>query len=342
MKIGIPILVVLLIALCGVVAAASAYRVSEREQIIITEFGKPIGDAVREAGLYWRTPFIQKVNRFEKRLLEHDGDATQIPTRDKKFIYIDTFSRWRISDPLLFYKSVRDVANAKTRLDDIIDSETRDTISSLRLIEVVRNTNRTLLQDDEIAAVQEELAVELVVPVEGEDAPAETLPIERLDDDEVREIEYGREKITALILENAKAKIKDFGIELVDVQIKRINYVQMVQEKVFARMVSEREQIAAKYRAEGGRVFAEFQGRIQKERSRILSEAYREAETIKGEAEGEAARIYSDAYGRDPEFYSFWRSLEVYRRTLHENTSLIISSDSKLFQYLRSPNARQE
>jgi len=335
MKAGAPILIVLLVAIAGGVVSASAYRVNEYEQVIITEFGKPIGEPVREAGLYWRTPLIQKVNRFEKRLLEHDGEASKIPTKDKKFIFIDTFARWRIVDPLLFYKRVHDIVSAKTRLDDIIDSETRDTISSHLLIEAVRNSNRTLLQDDEIAAAEKEL------PVASDAALAGAEPVGETDSGLVRReelgwIEHGREVITAQILANAKAKIEGFGIELIDVQIKRINYEPSVRERVFARMVSEREQIAAKYRAEGERSFEEFLGRIEKERSRILSEAYRLAETIKGEAEAEAARIYSDAYGRDPEFYGFWRSLQVYRETLKDNTSLIISSDNDLFRYLGS------
>lgn len=321
-KIGALGIVAILALLGVVVVAASAYTVAEYEQVIVTQFGKPIGGPVTEAGLHWRKPFIQTVHRFEKRLLEHDGEKTEIPTKDKKFIEIDTFARWRIVDPLLFFQSVRDEYGARMKLDDIIDSETRDAISSNYLIEAVRNTNRTLKRDAEIVAASTTVDV---LPIKDEESPS----------DDPTDIERGRSEITKDILERSRSKVKEYGIGLVDVQIKSINYVSRVQERVFERMVSEREQIAAKYRAEGQKIFAEMQGKIEKERNRILSEAYRTAETIKGEAEAEATKVYADAYGKDPEFYKFWRTLEIYREQLGENVSLVIGTDSGLFRFLK-------
>lgn len=344
----VAILIIGILTLGAIVAASSAFVVHEYEQAIVTEFGKPVGGPVTDAGLHWKTPFIQKVYRFEKRLLEHDGEKTEIPTADKKFIEIDTFARWRISDPLLFFQSVRTELGAKMKLDDIIDSETRDAISSNQLIEAVRNTNRELPRDAEIAAARMPLKTP---PEDGDqestdssqDVPDDPVPAE----DRVAEgletepatIEKGREAITQIILKSAHEKVKEYGIDLVDFRIKSINYVSRVQERVFERMVSERAQIAEKYRAEGQRTFATFEGRIEKERNRILSEAYREAETIKGEAEAEAARIYALAYGRDPDFYRFWRSLEIYREKLGDNVSLVIGTNSDVFQFLRSAGA---
>ena len=330
-----------LIFLVAVGIGSSAFTVAETEQALITQFGEPVGEPITEAGLHWRTPFVQKVHRFEKRLLEHDGDADQITTREKKNIFLDTFARWRIVDPLLFYRRVQNEAGAKSKLNDIIDSETRDTISRHFLLEAVRNTNRELLQDAEIAAAA---AVTNIVAAEGGAVPPRevdpnAIPVPLGDNEhgpaEPQAIELGREALTREILQNAKAKVHDFGIDLVDIQIKSINYVAKVQEAVFMRMVSERQQIAEKYRAEGKRFLSEWQGRIQKERDRILSEAYRKAETIRGEAEAEAARIYAEAYGADPEFYAFWRSLELYKNHFSENVSLVIGTDSDLFRYLK-------
>ncbi len=335
MKIA-TLIITVVVAIAGVVVLASAaFTVQESQQALITQFGRPVSGAIVDAGLHWKVPFVQRVHRFEKRLLEHDGEKTQIPTRDKKFIQLDTFARWRITDPLIFYQSVRDETGANEKLDDIIESETRDAISNHDLIEAVRNTNRTLVQDAEIEEAGGGLDSELEptdVGVDDGDSPDSSLPSFRGED---LTIEIGREAISREILANAAEKVSDFGIELVDVQIKSINYVPRVQERVFERMISERERIAEKYRAEGSRLFSEFQGRIEKERNRILSEAYELAETLKGEAEAEATRIYAEAYGRDPEFYAFWRTLEIYRQNLGENVSLVISTDSDFFRFLR-------
>jgi membrane protease subunit HflC len=323
--------ILVLVVLAVVLVGASAYTVDQTQQAIITQFGKPIGQAVTEAGLHWRKPFIQKVHLFEKRLLEHDGEKREIPTLDKKFIEIDTFARWKIVDPLQFFKSVKgDELEAKKKLDDIIDSETRNAISSHILIEAVRNSDRQLPVDAEIAEVGTTL--EDIIGKEGKAPEGEA---EASRGKETATFNKGREAIAREIFDKSKKKIEGFGIELVDVQIKAINYVSRVQEKVFERMVSEREQIAEKYRAEGQKLSFEIMGRIEKEKNRILSEAYRQSETIKGEAEAEAARIYADAYGKDPEFYSFWKTLEIYRESLGENLSLVISTSSELFRYLR-------
>lgn len=315
--------VVALLAVGALLFASSAYRVQEWEQVVITEFGKPVGEPVMESGLHWRTPFVQKIHRFEKRLLEHDGDADQISTREKKNIYIDTFARWRIKDPLLFLKTVKDELGAKKKLDDIIDSETRDAISRHDLIEAIRDTGRTLMEDADVIAASR-------VDLGGEGAA----PTAREADRPVQEIKKGREAILREVLSSAAAKVAPFGIELVDVRLKSINYVKEVRERVFERMISEREQIAAKYRAEGEKRLAEVRGQIERERNRILSEAYRQAETTKGEAEAEAARIYAETYGQDPEFYSFWRTLEIYREAIADNVSLVIGAESELFRLL--------
>ena len=331
MKKGAIILVLVLLLPVVILRFSGLYTVAEWEQVVIIEFGKPVGEPITEPGLHWRTPFIQIVYPFEKRVLEFDGQATEIPTRDKKFIWVDTFARWRIVDPLVFYQKVVDTDRAKRRLNEIIDSETRDVISNYDLIEMVRNSNRELLQDEEvIEATQGGLdeADEESVPLRrpgGEFADAEAHP----------RIEIGREAISVLIRDSAAEKLKLFGIDLLDVQIKEVKYVQRVQERVFERMKSERQQIAAKYRAEGQKFSSQMEGRIERERNRILSEAYREAETLKGEADAAAARIYAEAYGQDPEFYAFYKSLDLYRQSLSTNATLVISTDADLFRYLR-------
>jgi|Deesub1362B_J571_1020462.scaffolds.fasta_scaffold02127_5 membrane protease subunit HflC len=291
-----------------------AYIIDETEQAIITQFGEPVGTPKIEAGLYFKIPFIQKVHKFEKRLLEWDGDPNQIPTLDKKYIWVDTFARWRIADPLKFYQAVRTEAEGQARLDDIIDSFTRDQISSHLLIEVVRNSNRKM------QLASQELQAELEASLE-----------------KVRE---GREKLTRKILEQASKLVPVYGIELVDVRIKRVNYVKEVREKVYDRMISERKRIAEKYRSEGMGAKAEIEGRMQKELQRIRSEAYRKAQEIKGKADAEATRIYAEAYGRDPEFYSFLMTLETYKETLKKNSRIIISTDSDFYKYLKKIRGR--
>jgi membrane protease subunit HflC len=294
-----------------IILVDAIYKVSETNQVIVTQFGEPIGDAIASPGLHLKTPFIQKANYFEKRWLEWDGDANQIVTKDKKYIWVDTYARWRISDPLVFFQRVRDERGAQSRLDDIIDGETRNAIANYDLFEVVRSTNREF-------AVSEE-AVEVL---DTEAAP--------------QEVEMGREKITQIILQRSSEITPEFGIELKDVRIKRVNYVEEVQRKVFDRMIAERQRIAAKYRSEGDGKSAEIRGQKERELKRIQSEAYRTAQEVKGKADAEAVKIYADAYNLDVEFYQFMKTLETYRTILDKETWLFLSTDSEFLKYLDS------
>ncbi len=303
---GVVILAVLL------VVSGSLYIVNEAEQVVITQFGKPVGDPILKAGLHFKIPFIQKANSFEKRWLEWDGYPNQIPTKDKKYIWVDTYGRWRISDPLLFFQSVRDERGAQSRLDDILDGETRNSVANYPLIEIVRSSSREL----------------------GEESTTDEVGSERV----VADIKVGREQISKEILERASLITPALGIELVDVRIKRINYVEDVRQKVYDRMVSERLRIAEKSRSEGRGRSAEIRGEKEKELKKIVSDAYRQAEEIKGKADGEAAAIYAAAYQRDPEFYSFITTLNTYRTTLDEKVSYITGTDGDFFKYLKGPN----
>ena len=310
LKYLIPLVVLLVVG--TIIGCNSIYVIQEGKQVIITEFGKPIGEPITDAGLKFKTPFIQRVRTFEKRILEWDGYPNQIPTKDKKFIWLDTTARWRIADALTFYESVGTENMAQSRLDDIIDSAARDLVTSQLLIEVVRNTNRVL---------------EVEIPqVEGEEDQL-AQPLER--------IQTGREKITAQILEKAQVSVPAFGIELIDVQIKRINYVDEVRQKVYSRMISERQRISEKYKSEGEGEAANINGQKQKELQRIQSEAYKESEQIKGQADGWAIQIYADAHGNDPEFYGFLETLETYKATSAGNSKLILSTNSDLYNYLK-------
>jgi membrane protease subunit HflC len=286
------------------------YTLDETEQAVITRFGEPRGEAITTPGLHLKVPFADTVNRFEKRWLEWNGDPNQIPTKDKKYIWVDTFARWRISDPLRFFQRMRDERTAQSRLDDIIDGETRNAIASYNLIEAVRETSRSFLDDESFA---------------GDLVPEAT-----------EEITLGREKLTRRILERASKVVAEFGVELVDVQMKRVNYVDEVQVKVFERMVSERRRIAERSRSEGMGRSAEIRGQKERELKSIESESYRRAEELKGKADAEAARIYAQAFGRDPEFYSFLRTLEAYRGTVDGTTSLFLGTDTDFMRYMRS------
>jgi membrane protease subunit HflC len=286
----------------------SAYIVSEVEQVIITQFGRPVGEPVTEAGLHFKTPFIQKANRFDKRWLEWDGSPEQLPTRNKKFIWLDTFARWRIADPLLFFKSVRDERSAQSRLDDILDGAARDAVANYDLIELVRGTNREMIFAEELADVERQ---------------------------DIRKVEHGRKVILAKILEQARKMAPQYGIELVDVRIKRLNYVESDRKGVYARMISERKRIANKYRSQGQGKSAEIRGRKERDLKTILSEAYRKAEEIRGRADAEATKIYADAYNRGPDFYSFTRTLDTYKETFGRDTWLILSTDGDLLKYLQ-------
>ncbi len=309
-KILIPLIIILILAVPF--ALGTFYIIPEGEQVVITEFGRPIGEPVVTAGLKIRTPFIQQVHRFEKRVLEWDGSPNQIPTKDKKFIWLDTTARWRIKDALKFYQALGTEEFAQSRLDDIIDSAARDLVTAQLLIEVVRNSNRVLELD--MATLEDEEAQS------GE-------PLE--------EIQSGREQITQMILEKVQETVPQFGIELVDVRIKRINYVDEVRQKVFARMISERQRISEKYKSEGEGEAANIMGQKQKELERIESEAYKQAEQIKGNSDAEAIQIYAEAHGKDPEFFAFLQTLETYRTTTNASMKLVLTTDSELYKYLK-------
>lgn len=310
-KILIPLVVILILVVPF--TAGMFYTVHEGEQVVITEFGRPVGQPIVTAGLKIKTPFIQQVHRFEKRVLEWDGSPNQIPTKDKKFIWLDTTARWRIKDALKFYQALGTEDFAQSRLDDIIDSAARDLVTAQLLIEVVRDSNRVLSLD-----------IEVLEDEEGQSGE----PLE--------EIQIGREQITQMILEKVQETVPQFGIELVDVRVKRINYVDEVRKKVFDRMISERQRISEKYKSEGEGEAADIMGQKQKELERIQSEAYKQAEQIKGDADAQAIQIYADAHGQDPEFFAFIQTLETYRQTTGASTKLILTTDSDLYRYLKS------
>ena len=306
----IQILIVVAAFLLLFILFNAFYIVSETNQVVITQFGDPIGEAITTPGLHIKAPFIQKANFFEKRWLEWDGDPNEIPTKDKKYIWVDTYARWRISDPLVFFQRVRDERGAHSRIDDIIDGETRNAIANFDLIEIVRSTNREFEMTEEAEIL--DLASVLV------------------------KIQTGRERIAQIILEKSSKTTPEIGVELKDVKIKRINYVDEVERKQFDRMISERQRIASKYRSEGDGKSAEIRGQKEKELLKITSEAYRTAQEVKGKADAEATAIYADAYNRDPEFYQFMKTLEVYRTIMDKETWLLLSTDAEFLKYLKS------
>lgn len=309
----IPIAVVIIIGI--IVLSSALYVVDETQQVVITEFGQPVGKPITRAGLYIKKPFIQKVNYFDKRLLVWDGVPTQIPTRDKKYIWVDTTARWKIVDPLKFLQSVGSERRAQARLDDIIDSATRDKITSYPIAEIVRNSNREFITTE--VFIQKE--------------------------EEITNIQKGREAISREILKEAAKVVPQYGIELVDVRIKRLNYVEDVRKKVYTRMISERKRVAEQYRSEGMGKKAEIEGMREKELQRITSEAYKKAEIIKGQADAKAAKIYADAYSKDPEFYSFLRTLESYQQVLNEKSLIILTTNSDFYKYIKyiSPDKKK-
>jgi len=292
---------------------SSAYIVDETEQVVVTQFGKPVA-IHKKAGLYFKLPFIQQEHYFPKNILEWDGDPGQIPTKDKTFIWVDTFARWKIEDPLKFFETVNNEMAAQARLDDIIDSAVRNVISSYPLIETVRLSNRKL--DTFEMVLGKELKLQLPY------------------------VKVGRQGILALIKKQAEPKLKDFGIKLVDVDIKRVNYIEEVRRAVYARMIAERKRIAEKFRSEGRGEARRIEGEMEKELKRIMSEAYEKSQEIKGKADAEAARIYADAYSKDPEFYSFLKSLETYKKVLNKKSVIVLTTDAELLRYLKGINIK--
>ena len=291
------------------VVPGSLYTVHQTEQVIITQFGEPVGGAITEPGLHFKLPWIQKVLRFDKRWLPWDGDANQIPTKDKKFIWVDTYARWRIADPLAFYKAVRNEQQAQSRLDDIIDGETRNAVASFDLIEIVRSSDREFEVTEEIGGF--------------------------VDDVVKQEIVSGRDAITRRILQQSSVVTPSFGIELVDVQFKHINYTEEVRASVYERMISERKRIAERSRSEGQGRSAEIRGERERDLQEIQSEAFKTAEETRGRADAEATQIYASAYSKDPDFYQFLKTLETYRSSLDEKVTLVLSSDSEFLSFLK-------
>ena len=302
--IQIAILFVVLIVLSD-----SIYQVNETQQVVKTQFGKPVGDAVTTPGLKMKMPFIQKANYFEKRYMAWDGEANQLPTLDKKFIFVDTYARWQISDPLQFFKRLTNERGAISRLDDILDGETRDFIAKHNIEEAVRNTNRTPMPSGS-----------------GEEVG-----------DTLSSITVGRAKIEAMILESANLKASDLGIVILDFQIKRLNYVEEVQTQVYERMKSERIRIAEKFRSEGNGQALKINGERERELKTIQSEALKKAEEIKGDADATAAAIYAAAYNKSAasrELYSFTKSMETFEMTFDSTTTIVLSTNSELYRYL--------
>jgi membrane protease subunit HflC len=295
-------------------AASSVYTLSETEQAILTQFGRPIGGVVRTPGLHLKLPLVQTVHRFDKRWLEYDGDANEIPTRDKKYIWVDTYARWRIADALRFYQAVHDERGGQSRLDDIVDGETRNAVASFNLIEIVRSSNRAFQVTGELEGI----------------GAAEAMA----------EIKAGREKIAQQILERASKITPEFGVELVDVRFKRINYTESVQQAVFQRMIAERKRIAERSRSEGQGRAAEIRGQKERDVLAATSVGYKSAQELKGKADAKAAGIYAGAYGRDPGFYQFTKSMDTLETALHEDATVILSTDSELLRYLKSSSGR--
>jgi len=302
--------VVLLVA--SIVGWESLYAVDETERVLITQFGKPVGEIVDEAGLKVKIPFIQKVNRIEKRILVWDGSANDMPTKDKLYITVDTFGRWRIKDPLQYFLRLRDERSAQSRLEDILGSETRNAVARHELIEIIRTSKDRTPEVD---------------PVLAEVDISTLLPISR-----------GRQRIEADILEAASGKLAEFGIELLDIRFKRVNYNESVRQKIYARMISERDQIADRFRSEGAGEAARIIGNKERELQSIVSEAYRTIQVIEGDADAKANDIYAKSYnqsGEAVEFYRFLKTLETYRLVIDSDTTLVLSTDSDLMRLIK-------
>jgi len=304
------LLIIIVIGLAIIVYSA-AYIVDETEQVVITQFGRIVGDPKTSPGLKFKIPFIQKANFFHKNLLDWDGDPGQIPTLDKTFIWVDTFARWKIVDAVKFFQTVNNPFNAISKLNDIIDPAVRNAITSHGLIEAVRKSNREM----ELGEIGEE-------DVEQDRGTSYMITV-------------GREIITQSIMDQAQPKLAQFGIELVDVKIKRINYVEQVRNSVYQRMIAERQQIAEKFRSEGQGEARKILGDKERDLKLITSEAYRKAQEIKGKADAEATKLYAQAYGIDPEFYSFIKTLEIYGEALDKKNTLVLSTDSEFLKYLK-------
>jgi membrane protease subunit HflC len=306
--------VVLAAAAAVLLLALSLYTVSETEQAILTQFGEPVGGPITAAGLHFRVPLVRLVHRFDKRWLEFEGSPNQIPTKDKKYIWVETYARWRIVDPLKFYQNVGDERGAQSRLDDIIDGQTRNAVASFDLIEIVRSTGREFQVTEDLAGIG---SAEAMAPVRS-----------------------GRSAIAKIVLDKAAQITPSFGIEVEDVRFLRINYIDSVQQKVFERMTSERKRIAERSRSEGQGKAAEIRGQKERDTLAASSEGYKKAQEKKGTADATSTAIYARAYGRDPEFYQFMKSMETLQSSLDEKSWLLLSTDSELLKYLKDSGGR--
>jgi membrane protease subunit HflC len=299
------------------VVFSSAFIVSETDQVIITQFGKPVGNPISTPGIHFKIPLVQKANFFDKRFLEWDGAPNQIPTRDKRFIWVDSYARWRITDPLLFFQRLRDERGAYSRLDDILDGKTRNAIANHDLVEIVRSTNREFQASGELETGEES---EIFITIKS-----------------------GRDKITRSIIESAAPSLLELGIELLDLRFKRINYVEEVQRKIYERMITERKRIADKYRSEGQGEAAKISGDKERDLKQIRSAAYRTAQEIIGKADAEATTIYAKAYNQSNEsreLYKFLKTMESYKNTLTEKDWLILSTEGDFFKYLQKQSGK--
>ena len=312
-------LIAILVVVLSVLLFSSAFIVDEREQVFVTQFGQPVGDPITEAGIHFKRPFIQKLHSFDKRILEWDGNPNEVPTRDKKFIRIDTYARWRIADPLQFFQSVKDTYGAQTRLDDILDGATRSVIAKNDLVDVVRSVQREPQVADSNALTEE----------------MDTLPA----------FKTGRGQIVQEMLESSKPALSELGIELVDIRFKRINYSPEVQREIYNRMIAERQRIADKFVSEGEGEKAKIQGQRERELKTIQSEAYRKSQEITGKADAEAVKIYAQAFNQSPEareFYQFLKTLETYKNSLTSGDRLILSTKTDFYKYLKNATPKPE
>ena len=315
----IKVVAVLLLVAVTYVATSAVYTVNEVEQVIITQFGKPVGDPVTEAGLKIKLPFVQEVNAIDKRVLEWDGNPSDMPTKDKLYISVDLYARWRITEPLPYFLRLRDERSAQSRLDDILGSETRNAVAKHELIEIIRTTKgRVPLRDTLLTDAERKQDIGALVP-----------------------INKGRAVVEEQIFTAAAEKVRVFGIELLDIRFKRINYNESVRPKIYDRMISERRQIAERFLSEGNGEAARIRGNRVRDLNKIQSEAYRQVEEIRGVADAKATEIYSKAYNQSPEsvvFYEFTRTMQAYKQMIGENTTLILSTDSDVFKFLKGMN----
>jgi modulator of FtsH protease HflC len=305
-------IVILILAFIGVLLVFnSVFILDETQQAIVTQFGKPVGEPRTQPGLHFRLPIVQKVQFFDKRYLEWDGDSNQVPTKDKKFIFVDTYARWQITNPLQFFIRLRDERSGQSRLDDILDGETRNAVASHELLDIVRSTNR-----------EPEVAEEYMEEMES-----------------LEDITVGRDKIEALILQKANERTADLGIKILDFRFKRMNYVDEVRNRVYDRMISERARIADQFRSEGQGEARKIEGNKERDLAKITSEAIRESNQIRGRADAQATTIYAAAYNKNAqtrELYGFLRSMETLEKSFDEKTSVMLSTNSDLYRYLKS------